>query len=185
MSARVCFQLARRAFRSHAQEAVLHRTYPLRAWNSSKAKPESLAITSLDSDVTTVSNTLIPLSGESKDASDPKTKRFTLRRQRSAIAVKEQAPIFSGEEDEVLFIPLGGCSEIGMNSYMYGYRGKWIMVDLGVRFGDSSVPLGVDFKMPDIQFIDERKDDLVGLLLTHSHEDHIGNSSFLLAGSEV
>jgi ribonuclease J len=61
-----------------------------------------------------------------------------------------------------------------MNSYMYGYRGRWLMVDLGVRFADVSLPLGVDVKMPDLKFIEERKDQLEALFLTHAHEDHIG-----------
>ncbi|MBI3514116.1 MAG: MBL fold metallo-hydrolase, partial [Proteobacteria bacterium] len=60
-----------------------------------------------------------------------------------------------------------------MNLNLYGYAGKWLMVDLGVTFGDDSVP-GIDVVMPDPGFIVERKDDLVGLVLTHAHEDHIG-----------
>src|SRR3546814_121254 len=75
--------------------------------------------------------------------------------------------------DEVLFLPLGGVGEIGMNLYLYGHAGKWLMIDCGVTFGDSTTP-GVDVIMPDPEFIEERRKDLVGLVLTHAHEDHIG-----------
>ncbi|MBV8167754.1 MAG: ribonuclease J [Alphaproteobacteria bacterium] len=60
-----------------------------------------------------------------------------------------------------------------MNLNLYGYAGKWLMVDLGVTFGDDSVP-GIDVVMPDPGFIVERKADLIGLVLTHAHEDHLG-----------
>lgn len=79
----------------------------------------------------------------------------------------------SDKRDQLLFLPLGGCGEIGMNLNLYGYAGKWIMVDLGMTFGDPTVP-GVDLMFPDIGFIEEEKDDLVALIVTHGHEDHIG-----------
>src|SRR4051812_45784103 len=75
--------------------------------------------------------------------------------------------------DELLFLPLGGAGEIGMNLNLYGYGGKWGMVDLGVTFGEESAP-GVDVVMPDPTFIVERRQDLLGLVVTHAHEDHIG-----------
>ncbi len=79
--------------------------------------------------------------------------------------------------NELVFLPLGGTGEIGMNCNLYGYgpRGKrqWIMVDLGVTFGKHSEP-GIDVITPDIEFIEQHKDNLLGLLLTHGHEDHIG-----------
>ncbi len=79
--------------------------------------------------------------------------------------------------DPLVFLPLGGCGEIGMNLNLYGYgpeeNRKWIMVDLGVTFGDASTP-GVDIIMPDPAFIEEHRDDLVGIVLTHAHEDHMG-----------
>lgn len=79
--------------------------------------------------------------------------------------------------DELLFLPLGGAGEIGMNLNLYGYgkpgKAEWIMVDLGITFGDSTHP-GVDVIMPDPQYIEDHKDQLAGIVLTHAHEDHIG-----------
>ena len=75
--------------------------------------------------------------------------------------------------DELLFLPLGGTGEIGMNLNLYGHDGAWLMVDLGVMFADASRP-GVDVLMPDPSYIEARRDRLVGLVLTHAHEDHIG-----------
>ncbi|HEY3145360.1 MAG TPA: ribonuclease J, partial [Dongiaceae bacterium] len=85
---------------------------------------------------------------------------------------------FSPKSDELLFLALGGAGEIGMNLNLYGHAGKWLMVDLGVTFGDESTP-GIDIIMPDISFIKERVGDLVGLVLTHAHEDHIGAVPYL------
>lgn len=75
--------------------------------------------------------------------------------------------------DELYFLPLGGTGEIGMNLNLYGHAGRWLMVDLGVTFADARLP-GVDVLMPDPAFIEERREDLAGLVLTHAHEDHIG-----------
>jgi len=81
------------------------------------------------------------------------------------------------EQDELLFVPLGGAGEIGMNLNLYGFgpkgRERWMMIDLGITFGNSSTP-GVDVIMPDPTFIEERLDQLDGLVLTHAHEDHLG-----------
>ena len=80
--------------------------------------------------------------------------------------------------DELVFVPLGGAGEIGMNLNLYGYGPAddptWMMVDLGVTFSDGRVP-GVDVIMPDPAFIVERCNRLAGLVLTHSHEDHLGS----------
>jgi len=80
-------------------------------------------------------------------------------------------------KEQLLFCPLGGSGEIGgnMNLYSYGKKDdqKWIIVDMGVSFADDSVP-GVDLIMPDAGFIIDKRDDLLGIVLTHAHEDHIG-----------
>ena len=74
---------------------------------------------------------------------------------------------------ELLFLALGGSGEIGMNVNLYGCDGKWLMVDLGMTFADPHYP-GIDLVFADLEFIEERLDDLVGIVLTHAHEDHIG-----------
>ncbi|MEM8799386.1 MAG: ribonuclease J [Pseudomonadota bacterium] len=83
---------------------------------------------------------------------------------------------FSG--DRLFFLPLGGCGEIGMNLSLYGYGGKWVMVDLGMSFGEDYLP-GIDLVFPDPNFIADYKDDLLGLVVTHGHEDHIGAIPYL------
>jgi len=74
---------------------------------------------------------------------------------------------------ELLFLPLGGVGEIGMNLALYSYDDQWLMVDLGISFGDETTP-GVEVFMPDPAFIVERRDKLLGIVLTHGHEDHLG-----------
>ncbi len=81
-------------------------------------------------------------------------------------------------EKELLFLALGGSGEIGMNVNLYGCQGKWLMVDCGITFGDANYP-GIDVILPDLQFIEERIDDLLGIVLTHGHEDHIGALPYL------
>ena len=80
-------------------------------------------------------------------------------------------------KEELIFCPLGGSGEIGMNMNLYAYgkedNQKWIIVDMGVTFADDTIP-GVDLIMPDPGFIIEKKNDLLGIVLTHAHEDHIG-----------
>ena len=80
-------------------------------------------------------------------------------------------------QDELLFCPLGGSGEIGMNMNLFAYgkpdNQKWIMVDIGVTFADDTLP-GIDLIYPDPGFIIDKKDDLLGIVLTHAHEDHIG-----------
>lgn len=77
---------------------------------------------------------------------------------------------------DLWFLPLGGAGEIGMNLNLFGHDGEWLMVDLGITFGDR---LGVDIITPDPAFIAERKESLVGLVLTHAHEDHVGAVPYL------
>jgi ribonuclease J len=79
---------------------------------------------------------------------------------------------------ELLFLALGGSGEIGMNVNLYGCEGKWVMVDLGLTFADPNYP-GVELILPDLAFIEENRDDLLGIVLTHGHEDHIGAIPYL------
>ena len=74
---------------------------------------------------------------------------------------------------DFLFLPLGGSGEIGMNANLYHFEGSWLMVDLGISFPDDSMP-GIDVVLPDLSFIEARRDQLDGLVLTHGHEDHLG-----------
>ena len=82
--------------------------------------------------------------------------------------------------NELLFLALGGSGEIGMNVNLYGCNGKWIMVDLGMTFADPAYP-GIELVLPDLSFIENRREDLLGILLTHGHEDHIGAIPYLAA----
>ena len=81
------------------------------------------------------------------------------------------------KKEEFIFCPLGGSGEIGMNMNLFAYGNsqnrKWIIVDIGVTFADDTIP-GVDLIYPDPGFIVDKKNDLLGLVLTHAHEDHIG-----------
>ena len=81
-------------------------------------------------------------------------------------------------ENHLIYMPLGGAGEIGLNSYIYGYgppeKERFIIVDLGVSFPDMETTPGVDLILPDISWIRERRDRLEGILITHAHEDHIG-----------
>ena len=86
--------------------------------------------------------------------------------------------------EELLFLALGGSGEIGMNVNLYGCRGKWLMADLGLTFADTDYP-GVDLILPELEFIEERMGDLVGIFLTHGHEDHIGALPYLAADLKV
>ena len=82
------------------------------------------------------------------------------------------------EKKDFIFLPLGGSSEIGMNSNLYHYEDNWIMVDLGISFADETMP-GVDILLPDIDFIVQRRDKLKGIFLTHGHEDHMGAIQYI------
>jgi ribonuclease J len=84
--------------------------------------------------------------------------------------------------DELIFLPLGGSNEIGMNFNLYGYgpeeARKWIVVDLGITFGDQTTP-GVEVILPDPTYIEAYAKDILGIVLTHAHEDHIGAVAWL------
>ena len=84
----------------------------------------------------------------------------------------------SKAEPELHFLPLGGSNEIGMNLNLFAYGDQWLMVDLGITFGDDTTP-SLDIIMPDIRFIEGKRDKLLGLVLTHGHEDHIGAVPYL------
>jgi len=80
--------------------------------------------------------------------------------------------------EELLFVALGGSGEIGMNVNLYGCRGQWIMVDLGLNFAGPDYP-GIELILPDLEFIEEQQARLAGIILTHGHEDHIGALPYL------
>ena len=80
--------------------------------------------------------------------------------------------------DELVFAALGGLGEIGMNAYLYGFgpedQRRWLMVDCGITFPEGEFDPGIDVILPDVRFIEERRQDLAGIVITHAHEDHIG-----------
>lgn len=82
------------------------------------------------------------------------------------------------KREELVFLPLGGSGEIGMNFNAYGFgpanRRQWIVVDCGITFGNESRAPGVDIIMPDIRFMAEQRENVLGIVATHAHEDHIG-----------
>ena len=80
--------------------------------------------------------------------------------------------------EELLFVALGGSGEIGMNVNLYGCRGQWIMVDLGLNFAGPDYP-GIELILPDLEFIEDQQERLAGIILTHGHEDHIGALPYL------
>jgi ribonuclease J len=92
------------------------------------------------------------------------------------------------KQDELVFLPLGGVGEIGMNLALYGYgpaaQRQWIMVDCGVTFAGPELP-GVDLVLPDIRFLAEQRDRLKGIIITHAHEDHYGALNDLWPGLNV
>lgn len=85
-------------------------------------------------------------------------------------------------DDELLFVPLGGAEEIGMNFNLYGFgppgEHQWLIIDLGITFGDDTTP-SIDIILPDPQFIEEQLSQLTGIVLTHGHEDHLGAVPYL------
>ena len=80
--------------------------------------------------------------------------------------------------ERLIYLPLGGAGEIGMNAYVYGYgepgRERLILVDLGVTFGDMDTSPGIDLIMPDVRWLEDNRDRLDAIFITHGHEDHVG-----------
>ena len=77
------------------------------------------------------------------------------------------------KKKQLVFVPLGGCGEIGMNLSLYGYNDHWVVIDCGITFGDERYP-GINIITPDISFIEKEIKNLHGIIITHGHEDHIG-----------
>src|SRR3954452_23965528 len=84
----------------------------------------------------------------------------------------------ASHQDELVFLPLGGLGEIGMNAALYGFgpeaERQWILVDCGMGFGGEENLPGIDLVYPDLRFIEEERHNLLGIFITHAHEDHIG-----------
>ena len=83
------------------------------------------------------------------------------------------------DKEAVRIVALGGLGEVGRNMTVFEYDGKLLIVDCGVLFPEEDQP-GVDLILPDFSYLDDRLDDIVGLVLTHGHEDHIGAVPYLL-----
>ncbi|MDA9171376.1 ribonuclease J [Alphaproteobacteria bacterium] len=77
------------------------------------------------------------------------------------------------DKSDLIFLPVGGSEQIGMNANLYHYQDNWILIDLGISFPDET-DLGIDVLLPDFEFIKSLKEKLLGIFLTHGHEDHIG-----------
>ncbi len=82
------------------------------------------------------------------------------------------------EKDKFIFLPIGGTDQIGLNLYLYHYNGKWLIVDFGLGFANGQVP-GVEVLVPDLSYIETIKRNIVGMIITHAHEDHIGALQYL------
>lgn len=80
---------------------------------------------------------------------------------------------FEINKSDFVFVPLGGSEQFGVNLNTYGYDGKWLVVDCGMGFADHRYP-GIDLLLPDPAFLEERAKNIVGMIITHAHEDHIG-----------
>ena len=81
-------------------------------------------------------------------------------------------------EEDFLYLPLGGVGHIGMNVSLYHYQGYWVMVDCGAGFADNDMP-GIDMIIPDLTFVHENRENFLGIVLTHAHEDHCGAIQYI------
>lgn len=90
--------------------------------------------------------------------------------------MEDSLPPFSG----LRVLPLGGLGEVGMNMLALEYGGKLLLIDCGLMFPEAHMP-GIDLVLPDISSLQQRQDDILGLILTHGHEDHIGALPYLYA----
>jgi len=86
--------------------------------------------------------------------------------------------VIKAARDGLVYVPIGGAGEIGMNMYAYGCQGKWIVVECGITFGNENTP-GIDVMTADPAFLEELSDDLLAIVLTHAHEDHQGAVAYL------
>lgn len=93
--------------------------------------------------------------------------------------IKKTALSFTPDDKAVYFLPLGGCGFFGANLSLYGHAGKWLMVDCGMGFADQNEMPGVELLLPDVTFVEKNAEHLVGLVVTHGHEDHIGAIEYL------
>lgn len=82
------------------------------------------------------------------------------------------------DSKELYFLPLGGSEQFGVNFNLYAHKGQWLAIDFGIGFADERYP-GIDILLPDPQFLEDRRDDLAGLVVTHAHEDHVGALPYL------
>lgn len=80
--------------------------------------------------------------------------------------------------EDFYFIPMGGSEQFGVNFNLYAYQGRWLGVDCGIGFADHRLP-GIDIVLPDPSFLEDRRDDLEALIVTHAHEDHVGAVPYL------
>lgn len=78
-----------------------------------------------------------------------------------------------------VFVPIGGSGEIGMNLNLYGFQGQWLLIDVGITFADDTTPPGIDVICPDISALRSIREEIVGIVITHAHEDHVGALHYL------
>ena len=88
-------------------------------------------------------------------------------------------PVFKIPDKGLYFLSLGGIGEIGANCYLYGSDNKWIMIDLGLAFADDKHP-GIDLLLPKVDFLEQIKDNLEAIIISHGHEDHAGALAFFI-----